>query len=87
MSDEGIWEDMRERLMRLTTKQLRQIARDESIPLGYAASRKDSTVAEIVSQRRHRAMSGEVVTAGERVDEYRRFAFSKNGIYAKGSAK
>lgn len=62
--DKGIWDEMRERLMRLTTKQLRQIARDEGISLGYAASRKDSTVAEIVTQRRHRALAGEVVTRG-----------------------
>lgn len=81
---EDIWEDMRERLMGLTTKQLRQIARDEGISLGYAASRKDATVAEIVSQRRHRAIRGEVVTTGEKVDDYRRFAFSPNGIYGGG---
>lgn len=62
--NEGIWEDMRERLMSLTTKQLRQIARDEGICLGYEASRKDTTVGAIVSARRHRAMSGEVVTTG-----------------------
>lgn len=85
---EEVWEDMRERLMGLTTRQLRRIARDEQISLGYAASRKDSTVAEIVSQRRHRAMRGEVVTTGEKVDGYRQFAFSPNGIYAKkGGAK
>ena len=84
---EEVWDEMRERLMRLTTKQLRQIARDEGIALGYAASRKDTTVAEIVSQRRHRALSGEVVTTGERADEYRRFAFSPNGIYAKGGER
>ena len=63
--DEGVWDDMRERLMRLTTKQLRQLAKDEGISLGYAASRKDTAVAEIVSQRRHRAIRGEVVTTGE----------------------
>ena len=58
------WEQMRERLMGLTMKQLKQIARDEGVCLGYAASRKDTTVAEIVGQRRHRALSGEVVTTG-----------------------
>lgn len=84
---EDIWDEMRERLMGLTTKQLRQIARDEHICLGYDASRKDTTVGAIVSARRHRAMSGEVVTTGERVEDYRRFAFSPNGIYAKGSMK
>lgn len=52
--DPAIWEDMRQRLMKLTTKQLKQIARDEHITLGYAASRKDTLVGEIVSQRRCR---------------------------------
>lgn len=85
--NEGIWDDMRERLMGLTTKQLRQLAKDEGICLGYDASRKDTTVGAIVSARRHRALRGEVVTTGEGVDEYRRFAFSPNGIYAKGGAK
>lgn len=65
---EEVWDEMRERLMGLTTKQLRQIARDEGISLGYAASRKDTTVAEIVSQRRSRALRGEVVTTGEKAD-------------------
>ena len=86
MSEE-VWDEMRERLMGLTTKQLRQIARDEGITLGYAASRKDTTVAEIVSQRRSRALRGKVVTTGGKVDEYRRFAFSPKGIYARGGAK
>ena len=85
--NEAIWDEMRERLMSLTTKQLRQLAKDEGITLGYAASRKDTTVGEIVSHRRSRALRGEVVTTGEGVDEYRRFAFSPNGIYAKGGAK
>lgn len=85
--NEEVWEEMRERLTRLTLKQLKQVARDEGITLGYAASRKDMTVGEIVSQRRGRALRGEVVTTGEGVDEYRRFAFSPNGIYAKGGAK
>lgn len=61
---EIVWDEMRERLMELTTKQLRQIALDERICLGYSASRKDTTVAEIVSARRHRAMSGMFVTTG-----------------------
>ena len=84
---EDIWDDMRERLMGLTAKQLRQLAREEGITLGYAASRKDTAVAEIVSQRRSRALRGEVVTMGERAGRYRKFAFSPNGIYAKGDAK
>ena len=57
---ELVWDEMRKRLMGLTTRQLRQIARDEGICLGYDASRKDTTVAAIVSARRHRAMSGMV---------------------------
>lgn len=65
---EAKWEQMREHLMGLTMKQLKQLARDEGIALGYAASRKDSTVAEIVGQRRHRAMSGNVVTTGAKAN-------------------
>ena len=84
---ELVWDEMRERLMGLTLKQLKQVARDEGITLGYAASRKDTTVAEIVSQRRSRALRGEAVTSGEDVGEYRRFAFSPKGIYARGGAK
>ena len=61
---EAIWDEMRERLMGLTTKQLRQLAKDEGITLGYAASRKDTAVGEIVSQRRCRALRGEAVTTG-----------------------
>lgn len=82
MSEE-VWDEMRERLTGLTLKQLKQVARDEGICLGYDASRKDTTVAAIVSQRRRRALRGEVVTTGEKVDGYRRFAFSPNGIYAE----
>lgn len=53
------WEAMRERLMGLTLKQLRQTARDEGITLGYAASRKDTCVGAIVSARRARARANE----------------------------
>lgn len=55
-SDESVWADMRERLMGLGVKQLRQIARDESIPLGWAGQRKDTMVAAIVTDRRNRAL-------------------------------
>ena len=58
MSEES-WDEMRESLMGLTVRQLRQIARDEGICLGYAASSKDSTVDEIVGTRRHRALNGD----------------------------
>ena len=51
---ERVWSDMRERLMKLTMKQLKQIARDEKIALGYDASRKDTCGGAIVSARRHR---------------------------------
>lgn len=70
MRDVKTWDDMRERLMRLTMKQLKQIAKDEHIALGYAASRKDSTVAEIVAQRRTRALDTD---AGENVHPWRRY--------------
>lgn len=59
MSDNSIWEEMRERLMGLTLKQLKQIAKDEHISLGYDASRKDTCVGAIVTARRHRAMGAE----------------------------
>lgn len=54
--DPSIWEDMRERLMGLTVKQLKQLAKDEHISLGYDACRKDSMVGNIVSTRRHRCI-------------------------------
>ena len=41
---------------KLTVKQLRQIAKDEGICLGYAASRKDTTIDQIVGNRRYRAL-------------------------------
>lgn len=50
------WEAMREELSGLTVRQLRQIAKDEGICLGYAASRKDTTVGEIITARRCRAL-------------------------------
>ena len=54
--DPSIWEDMRERLMGLTVKQLKRLAKDEHISLGYDACRKDSLVGNIVSTRRHRCI-------------------------------
>lgn len=54
ISDQQVWADMRERLMKLTLKQLKQLAKDEQISLGYDASRKDTCVGAIVSARRHR---------------------------------
>lgn len=58
------WEAMREELSCLTVKQLRQIAKNEGICLGYAASRKDTTVNEIVSARRCRALLKRKVREG-----------------------
>lgn len=55
-----IFEEMRQRLMRLTVAQLKQIAKDERISLGYDGCRKDSIVGRIVSERRNRArLTGE----------------------------
>lgn len=54
-NDPSTWEDMRERLMGLSLKQLRQIAKDEHITIGYAASRKDTMVGVIVTARRKKA--------------------------------
>lgn len=45
---------MRAELMRMTMRELREVARAEGICLGYAGSRKASTVDEIVGHRRHR---------------------------------
>lgn len=55
--DERDWDEMREGLARLTMRELRQVARDEHITLGYAGGRKDSCVEEIVSQRQYRALA------------------------------
>lgn len=51
MSD---YETMRAELSRLTMRELKQIAKDEGICLGYDGSRKTTTVNAIVSQRRYR---------------------------------
>ncbi len=48
------WDEMREELTKLTMKQLKQICREEGICPGYDASRKDTLVGCIVSNRRHR---------------------------------
>ncbi len=44
-TDEGA---RRDELMRMTMRELRQLARDEGICLGYAGARKDTAVDEIV---------------------------------------
>ena len=52
------WEAMREELMSMTLAELRALAKRDGICLGYAASRKDSCVAEIVSSRRYQEENG-----------------------------
>ena len=68
---ERAWSDMRERLMKLPMKQLKQIARDEKITLGYDASRKDTCVGAIVSARRHRIH--ELEADSEHIHPWRRY--------------
>ena len=48
------YDQMRADLANHTMKQLREIARAEGICLGYDGARKDTAVAAIVSNRRHR---------------------------------
>ena len=57
MSDK--WDEMRDQLMGLSVKELKAIAKEEGICLGYAAARKDSMVGEIVTYRRNRELHGD----------------------------
>lgn len=50
---------MRADLNRLTVKQLREIARAEGICLGYDGARKDTAIAAIVSNRKHKEWTRE----------------------------
>ena len=52
------YESMRESLMQLTVRQLREIARTEGICLSYSGSTKKGIVGEIVGQRRYREQEG-----------------------------
>lgn len=52
--DEAKYAAMRADLSKHTMKQLREIARAEGICLGYDGARKDTAVAAIVGNRRHR---------------------------------
>lgn len=52
------WTEMREELSKLTVRELRQIAREEGICLGYSASSKRAMLDEIVSERRYREIQG-----------------------------
>lgn len=56
--DRTDYDAMRADLMRMTMKQLRAIAKAEGISLGYDGARKDTTVAAIVSWRRHNEREG-----------------------------
>jgi len=82
MSDDpSIWEDMRQRLMGLTTKQLKQLAKDEGICLGYDAYRKDSMVGNIVSTRRHRCLG---LSEDAKTHPWRKWR-SVKGMHAEGN--
>lgn len=52
------WQTMREGLALLTMKELKGIAKDEGICLGYDASRKDTTIGAIVTHRRYVELNG-----------------------------
>jgi len=52
----GLYDEIRKRLTAMTCDQLRKLARDEGICLGYAASRKKDMVDEIVAHLRYRDM-------------------------------
>ena len=47
------WEARAEELSRMTMRELRALACEEGICLGYAGSRKDTAVNEIVSNERY----------------------------------
>ncbi len=51
-------EARREDLSRMTMKELRALAREEGVCLGYAGSRKDTAVDEIVSSEWYRETEG-----------------------------
>ena len=52
------YDQMRDELSKLTMKELKQIAKDEGICLGYAGATKRETVNEIISQRSYREREG-----------------------------
>ncbi len=55
MDDERVWTDMAARLERLTLAQLRELAKDEGIPLGTDRNWKGPTIHRIVTERKRRA--------------------------------
>lgn len=50
------YEQMRQELMCHTLKELKAIAKQDGVCLGYDGSRKDTCVGAIVSYRRHKEM-------------------------------
>ena len=53
------WDAMARELSRLTVRELRKVARDEGICLGYDGSRKAMALQAIVAWRRHREENGD----------------------------
>ena len=72
------WEEMRQELMTHTLKDLKAIAKEEGITLGYDGSRKDSCVGCIVSNRRYRELNGYVMEGK---------SWRDNGVTAYGGIK
>lgn len=52
------WSAMHDELMGMTVKDLREIAKRDGVCLGYAASRKDTCVAAIITARRYKEENG-----------------------------
>lgn len=52
------YEQMRAELEKMTMKQLKQIAKEEGICLGYDAARKDTCIGAIIMWRRNREIDG-----------------------------
>lgn len=76
MSDK--WEEMRDELERLTLKQLRALAKNDGITLGYDASRKDSAISAIITARRYQELNGFVPKG---------YDWHTNGVTAFGGIK
>ena len=72
------FDEMRDELARKTMKELRAIAKAEGISLGYEASRKDTTVAAIVTWRRHAELEGYVPEG---------YDWHEHGVTAMGGIK
>lgn len=50
---EDRYDKMRDELMAMTMKQLRALAKDEGVCLGYDGARKDTAARAIITHRRH----------------------------------